>query len=187
MTRHKTRALLLIDVINPMTFAGGVALLKRALPAARRLARVKAALRSRGVPTIYVNDNFGCWDLEFRQLVERFSRVGKGREIVQQLGPERGDYFILKPQHSGFYRTSLDVLLERLGTRTLILTGFAANICVWFTANDAHMRGYRLIVPADCVASETQKDTAYTLRQLTRVMKADTRRAALSCRIRPAA
>jgi hypothetical protein len=90
-------------------------------------------------------------------------------------------YFILKPKHSGFYGTSLELLLERFGARTLILTGFAANICVWFTANDAHMRGFQLIVPADCVASEQASDTKYVLDQMQRVMHADVRPADLCC------
>jgi nicotinamidase-related amidase len=60
---------------------------------------------------------------------------------------------VLKPKHSGFYATTLDVLLEYLKVDTLILTGIAANICVLFTANDAYMRDYQLFVPADCVAS----------------------------------
>jgi nicotinamidase-related amidase len=37
----------------------------------------------------------------------------------------------------------------------LILTGFAGDICVLYTANDAYMRDYDLIIPADCIASES--------------------------------
>ncbi|MGP0064143.1 MAG: cysteine hydrolase family protein [Isosphaeraceae bacterium] len=44
---------------------------------------------------------------------------------------------MLKPKHSGFFSTTLDVLLDDLGAKTLVLTGMAANICVLFTANDA--------------------------------------------------
>lgn len=182
MRRHPT-VLLLIDVINPLAFRGGRNLLKAALPAARRLVRLTGGAHAAGLPVIYVNDNFGYWDLGFRELVERFARRRTpGQPIVQLLAPSAADYFILKPKHSGFFGTSLELLLQRLGARHLILTGFAANICVWFTANDAHMRGYRLTVPSDCVASETAADTRYTLRQLRRVMSADTRSAARCCR-----
>ena len=59
------------------------------------------------------------------------------------------DYFVLKPKHSGFYASSLDVLLKNLGAKKLIITGFAADICVLFTANDAYMRDFEVIVPAD--------------------------------------
>jgi nicotinamidase-related amidase len=184
--RRNARALLLIDVVNPLAFAGARALQRAALPAARRLARLKAAAQRAGVPVIYVNDNFGLWGLGFRELVERVAaRPSLGQPIVALLPPRPSDYFVLKPKHSGFYETSLELLLQRLGARSLILTGFAANICVWFTANDAHMRGYRLIVPRDCVASERAVDTRYTLQQLRRVMEADTRPWRHSCSLRP--
>ena len=44
-----------------------------------------------------------------------------------------------------------------------------------FTANDAHMRDFRLVVPADCVASEDEAANTWALRQMRRVMRADTR------------
>jgi len=168
-----TVALLLIDVINPLEFEGGESLLKEALPAARRLAQLKSDLADHGVPVVYVNDNFGYWDLGFRELVALFERTAnRGQPLIRLLAPSPGDYFILKPKHSGFYGTSLELLLERFGARTLILTGFAANICVWFTANDAHMRGYRLIVASDCVVSNTPSQNDEALGQMRRVVKA---------------
>lgn len=56
--------------------------------------------------------------------------------IRRWMRPAEGDHFILKPKHSGFYETSLEVLLEQLKIRKLVLTGIAGNICVLFTAND---------------------------------------------------
>jgi nicotinamidase-related amidase len=175
-------ALVLIDVINPLEFDGGARLLRAALPAARALAGLKAELQRQGVPAIYVNDNFGCWNLGLRELVARQLRSrSRGRPIIELLAPRDGDHLVLKPKHSGFYGTSLEPLLEHLGARRLVLAGFAANICVWITASDAHMRGYQLIVPSDCVASETARDTAYALEQMRRVARADTRPAAELC------
>jgi Isochorismatase family len=49
------------------------------------------------------------------------------------------------------------------------------NICVLFTANDAYMRDYRLVVPSDCVASNTQEDRDYSLRQMETILKSDIR------------
>src|SRR5437763_1019567 len=65
------------------------------------------------------------------------------------------DYFLLKSKRSGFYATSLEILLQYLRARTLLLTGLTGDLCVLFTANDAFMRDYRLVVPADCVASRS--------------------------------
>ena len=61
------------------------------------------------------------------------------------------------------------------GARTLILTGVAGNFCVLFTAHDAYMRDYRLVVPRDCVASLAPRDDRYALAHLAEVTKADVR------------
>jgi nicotinamidase-related amidase len=149
-------ALLLIDVINDFDFPGGTKLLKRALPAARRIAALKARARKASMPIIYVNDNFGRWRSDFRYQVDYCLRDKcQGRPVVDLLRPEEEDYFVLKPMHSGFFSTTLEVLLERLETQRLILTGFVTDICVLYTANDAYMREYDLAVPEDCVAAET--------------------------------
>jgi nicotinamidase-related amidase len=54
-----------------------------------------------------------------------------------------------------------------------VLTGLAGNICVLFTAHDAYMRDYRLVVPADCVASETRRQNQQALRVMHTLLKAD--------------
>jgi nicotinamidase-related amidase len=61
--------------------------------------------------------------------------------------PAADDYFVLKPKRSGFFFTTLDILLEYLRARTLILTGFTADDCVLFTASGAYLRDFHLIVP----------------------------------------
>ncbi len=170
-------ALLLIDVVNPMDFDGAEALLPRALRAAEPIAALKHRARVAGVPVVYVNDNYGRWHQGFHDLVAEFRADGvPGLPLIDRLAPvERVDHYVLKPLHSGFYGTSLDVLLHARGVRRLILTGFAGNICVYFTANDAYMRGYELAVPTDCVASESDEDNQYALRQMARVLGADVR------------
>jgi nicotinamidase-related amidase len=171
-------ALLLIDVINPLQFDGADALLRAALPMAEEIAALKRRAASSGIPAIYVNDNFDCWQLGFHELTESFrQRRVPGLPLIEMLAPDPAtDYYILKPQHSGFFRTGLEVLLERIGARTLILTGIAGDICVLYTANDAYMRGFELVVPADCVASEETANNVHALRQMARLLKADVSR-----------
>jgi nicotinamidase-related amidase len=91
------------------------------------------------------------------------------------LRPEEDDYFVLKPKHSGFFSTTLDILLDYLGVETVVLTGLAANICVLFTANDAYMRDFHLVVPRDAVASNSREDNDYALEQMRTILKADIR------------
>src|SRR5262249_20684930 len=99
----------------------------------------------------------------------------RGRPIAELLRPEEEDYFVLKPKHSGFFSTTLDTLLDYLQTKVVILTGIAANICVLFTANDAYMRDLHLVVPADCVVSNTEEENAHALDQMHLILKADIR------------
>jgi nicotinamidase-related amidase len=166
-------ALLLIDVINDFEFEGGEALFTRALPAAHSIAALKQEAHALGIPTIYVNDNFGRWQSNFHELIEHCLHDGVcGEPIARLLLPDTDDYFILKPKHSGFYQTALDILLTHLEAKTLILTGFAGDFCVLFTANDAYMRSYKLIVPCDCVASESDAYNQQALDLMARVLKA---------------
>ena len=146
------------------------------MPAARRIVALKKRLRVRGIPAIYVNDNFGRWQSDFKKQVEKcVSDESLGAPVARLLIPGENDYFVLKPKHSAFFSTTLGVLLEYLGAKKLIITGFAGDICVLFTANDAYMRDYELIVPSDCVASETAAANRNACRQMKRFLRADVR------------
>ena len=167
-------ALLLIDVINPLEFDGGETLLEHAMPMARRLSAFKHRAKAEGIPALYVNDNFGRWRSDFRKMVRECSQpTVRGRPIVEQLAPEEDDYFVLKPKHSAFFQTNLEILLRYLGTNTLIITGIAGDICVLFSANDAYMRDFRIVVPADCTASEDPEGNRQVLALMQRVLKAE--------------
>jgi nicotinamidase-related amidase len=167
--------LLLVDVINDFAFPEAPLLLRYALPAARRIAWLKAKCRQRQIPAIYVNDNFGRWRSDFKNQVERCTAEDStGAPVARMLIPAEDDYFVLKPKHSGFYASSLDVLLTSLGARKLIITGFAADICVLFTANDAYMRDYEVTVPMDCIAAETISAKRTACAQMKRYLRADT-------------
>ena len=170
-------ALLMIDVVNPLDFEGAERLLPQALEAVGHIAALKRAARAARVPTIYVNDNYGHWDLGFREICDAVRRKGtRGLPLLERLEPDFArDLFVLKPMLSGFYGTALDILLGHLGARSLILTGIQGNMCVFATASDAYMRRYRLMVPADCSASESAAENEHALRQMARAFKADTR------------
>ena len=169
-------ALLLIDVINDLEFPEGEQLLPHALAMAARLVELKRRAKRSRVPAIYVNDNFGRWKSDFNAQVEHCLHDGvRGQRLAELLKPEDDDYFVLKPKHSGFFSTSLDILLEYLQARTVIITGIAANICVLFTANDAYMRDFNLFVPRDCVASNSTEEIDHALEEMRSILKADVR------------
>jgi len=169
-------AVLLIDVINDLEFDGGEVLLTQALPMADQLAQLKRRAKQVGIPVIYVNDNFGRWQSDFAKLLAHCLDDGvRGQPLAARLPPEPEDYFVLKPKHSGFYSTTLALLLRALQVHTLLLTGLTGDICVLFTANDAYMRDFHLVVPADCVASQDPEENRHALLHMQRVLKADIR------------
>lgn len=146
-------ALLILDMLNAFDFEGGDKVKRRATRIAGPILKLRAQADAAGWPVVYVNDNFGEWHSERSRLVA--DAIAAGGDIVEKLQPRDRDYFVLKPQFSGFYATNLPVLLPKLGASRLVLTGVATDICVLFTAADAHMRDYDLWIPSDAVAAET--------------------------------
>lgn len=159
--------MLLIDLINDMEFEEGRQLLKQTLPAARKIAALKDRARAAGIPIVYVNDNFGHWRSDLNTQIKHCLEDGvRGEPIARLLKPESSDYFVLKPKSSSFFGTTLHTLLRHLSVKTLILTGIAADVCILFTAHDAHLRDYGIIVPRDCVASNKKQETVAALRNM---------------------
>lgn len=175
---RSSTALLLIDVVNTFEFPEGKRLLGAALALAPTLLELKRRCRDVGIPAIYVNDHFGRWRSDFSTIVEHCVQPpSRGHEFVRQLVPAKDDYFVFKPMHSGFYQTTLSLLLDHLKVKRLILTGFSSNICVLATANDAYMRDYELCIPKDTMAACSQSEQDYAELHFEKVLKADLRKA----------
>jgi len=157
-------ALLLVDVLNPMDFPEGKFLLRQAMPAARKIAKLKHRLKAAGVPVIYANDNFGLWRSEKWDVIAQATHERSvGRSVARLLLPDDDDFFILKPKHSAFFSTTLETLLRHLGTKSIVAVGLSANLCLLHTVFDGHARGFRLFVPRDCVAANARKYTNHAL------------------------
>ena len=168
-------ALVLVDVINDFEFEGAERLFEHALPAARRIAELKRQAREYDIPVIYANDNFGRWRSDFTEVVRHCLEDGvRGEPIARLLRPGNEDYFVLKPKHSAFFETTLELLLKYLEVDRLILCGFSGDLCVLFTASDAYMRDHHLNVPEDCVASTNPRENARMLAYMKLNLDADT-------------
>jgi nicotinamidase-related amidase len=168
-------ALLLVDVINLFDFPRGKALARRGLASARRIRRLRDRAHKAAVPVIYVNDNWGRWRSDFKAIVADCRRPGRpGAPIADLLEPTSRDFFVLKPHLSGFHETPLDTLLQTGEVKTVIIVGFAADNCVFFTAAEAHMRDYRVMVPSDCCASEVDSERRHALAKMRKFLDADT-------------
>jgi nicotinamidase-related amidase len=177
--RPSPTVLVLVDFINPFDFDGADALAPPALEAARATAALRRRAARDGVQTVYANDNYGVWQSDFKTVWARCHAMrGAPAEIARLLRPRRSDLTILKPRHSAFYSTPLDLLLRQLHTKKLIIAGLAADNCVLFTAMDAYLRGYSLWVPQDCVAAESAEGKAGALEHMRRTLKATVRASA---------
>lgn len=165
------KALIILDMLNKFDFPEGKDLLPFATLAAKKIHALKLKCQQENIPVIYVNDNFGQWRSDWKEIYNAcLSSNCKGQEIAELLKPDHSDYFVLKPMHSGFYLTPLELLLQKLQCKELILTGVAGNICVLFTAHDAHMRDFKIHVPKDCIASNTKNDNDFALHQFEKVL-----------------
>lgn len=172
---HGRAALLIVDMINDLDFEGGEELLPKALAVGEVILRLRDEADRQALPVVYVNDNYGHWRSDRSGVIQACRENERARALVDLMAPREGDYFIVKPRFSGFYATNLPVLLPSLGVGRLILTGVAADICVLFTAADAHMRDYRIWAPADAVASLSDERTAWALDIMSVSMGAETR------------
>ncbi len=167
-------ALLVIDVINDFNFPDARKLLSHAKKMVKPLRDLLETCRSNNVPVIYVNDNFGDWRRNFDELVTYCQENKSARPFVASLKPDSTSYYILKPMHSGFYETSLDVLLRALGVRNLVLTGLTTDYCIEFTAKDAYMRRYGVYVPQDCSTAIQPAFHKRSIEYMARVLDART-------------
>lgn len=164
----------MVDVISDFNFEDGEALFERAKPTVEQLAKFRKKCRNDGLPVVYVNDPPKDRSDSVSKLLEQVTASEKGRWMLKNIGPDDQETIILKPQHSGFFRTDLEETLKKMNARELIVTGLTTDICVFFTAHDAFMRGLKVCVPEDCVAALTDAYHADALNFLSRVADADT-------------
>ncbi|WP_245797990.1 isochorismatase family protein [Domibacillus mangrovi] len=88
------------------------------------------------MPFVYVNDQLRKADLG---LIIDHTQSDLSAPIIQQMKPNRSDYFLIKPKHSTFYGDNLNKLLQEFNTKAVIVKSGGGNICVLFMANDAYM------------------------------------------------
>ncbi|CAG9623548.1 isochorismatase family cysteine hydrolase [Sutcliffiella rhizosphaerae] len=165
-------ALLIIDIINDFQFKHGETLAEKTLAISPQIVALKHYMYDKGLPVIYINDHYKLWQADYGKIIEKCRNALSGK-IIDELQPRDKDYFLIKPKHSAFYGTALHTLLSQLKIKKLILTGIAGNICVLFTANDAYMREFELVIPKDGVASADDQDNHYALRMMENVLKAE--------------
>ncbi len=115
---------------------------------------VRRARRTNGVDLVYVNDNYGDFSAQFSDIVGS-ALDGARPDLVKPIVPDPvsgSTACLTKVRHSAFYATALAYLLNRLETKRLILTGQVTEQCILYTALDAYVRHFPVVIPTDAVA-----------------------------------
>jgi maleamate amidohydrolase len=134
-----------------------------------RIAEVLGFFRAAGLPVVYV-----CADGQLKSLYGTTTRTRRNAgqetrsayEIPDQIAPGPGEAVVTKSKASGFFRTSLDVLLWRQRVDTVLIAGSTTCGCIRATAVDAHSLGFETIVLEDAVWDRSPFSHAVSLFEL---------------------
>ena len=158
--------ILVVDMLNDFLKPGGKMVLEGSgilIPPMRRLL---TRARKAGIPVIYVNDSHRSGlreDREFKKRSEHCIEGTWGAAVIDEIKPKKKDFLVLKHRFSGFYDTDLDLTLKDLCVDTVIVMGVVTNICVRSTIHDAFFRGYKVLVPRDCVMATGEREQESSL------------------------
>lgn len=172
IVNNEKHALIVCDMLNDFVLKGAPLEVAQARAIVSDIKRKISMSRKRHIPVIYCCDGHRPADPEFSLWSKHAVKGTAGAQVIDELKPHKDDYLITKPSYSCFYKTSLDKLLKRLGITHIILTGVATNICILYTVAEASVRGYKVLVPENCVAALSQGDHRFALQQMKRVFQA---------------
>lgn len=166
-------ALLVIDMMNSYRHPDAEQLTPNVEKIVDPLAGLISRVRQReDVDLIYVNDNHGDFTADHSDIV-RSALEGERPDLVRPIVPEDGSRFLTKVRHSAFYSTALGYLLGQLDTERLILTGQVTEQCILYTALDAYVRHFSVVVPKDAVAHIDARLGDAALKMMARNMHAE--------------
>jgi nicotinamidase-related amidase len=166
-------ALLVVDMLNAYRHEDAELLAPNVAEIIDPMVGLISVARERDdVNLIYVNDNYGDFTADQDDIV-RSALDGEHPELVEPIVPDEGESFLEKVRHSAFYSTPLAYLLGQLETKRLILTGQVTEQCILYTALDAYIRHFTVMVPPDAVAHIVPDLGHAALQMMERNMRAE--------------
>lgn len=145
-------AVLVIDMMNTYRHPDAELLIPNVADIIDPLSDLVSRARDRDdVDLVYVNDNYGDFTAQPSDLVQS-ALEGERPDLVEPVAPKPDFRFVSKVRHSAFYASPLDYLLGRLSTKRVVLTGQVTEQCILYSALDAYIRHFDVIVPRDAVA-----------------------------------
>jgi nicotinamidase-related amidase len=172
MSRKPKTAVVVIDMLGRYDHEDAEPLLDSARKAVPAIARLMERAREAGVLIVFVNDNFGDWTTGRSHLIEQ-TRERVGPELVDPIAPRADVPFLLKARHSAFYGTPLEYLLRSEDIERVVLSGQATEQCILYSALDAYVRHFDVVVPRDAVAHIDRDLARAALRMMESNMRAE--------------
>jgi nicotinamidase-related amidase len=148
---HKT-GVIVVDMVNPYCHPEADRLAARVSSAIGGVSRLIQRAGAAEAPLIYVNDNYGDWNSSADELAEK-ALEGAHPELVEPILPNGAHSFVIKARHSVFYETPLEYLLDQMGVNRLVLCGQVTEQCILYSALDAHVRHFDVVIPVDAIAA----------------------------------
>jgi nicotinamidase-related amidase len=170
--RGEDTALLVIDMLNTYEHEDAEALMVSVERVAPVIGGLIGRARAAGVPVIYVNDNYGDWNLSAEELSAR-ALSGRRPDLVEPVLPVGESPFVIKARHSVFYATPLEYLLQSNGIGRIVLSGQVTEQCILYSALDAYVRHFDVVVPRDGVAHIHEALADAALEMMERNMRAE--------------
>lgn len=121
--------------------------------------------RKEGLPIIFTQDWHRADDPEFSIWPPHVVEDTVGAQVIDELEPQKGDYYIKKRTYDAFFGTDLDLLLRQKGVKEVLIVGTVSNICVLHTAGKARESGYSVVLAEDAISALNPFDQALALRQ----------------------
>jgi nicotinamidase-related amidase len=150
------------------------------------IARLLDAAREAGARVFYcvATPNPGGLGRARSPMIERMENAPQpagdsaDTSVVKEIAPQPGDLVYARGHGmTAFYGTTLDPCLRDAGTETLIPVGVSLNVGLIGTTIEAVNRGYRVVLPSDCVAADPpeygEMVLRYSIRNLAYVSTAD--------------
>jgi nicotinamidase-related amidase len=165
------KALIIVDMLKDFVEDWGALKINGAKTIIPYIKELKDQFKKENLPVIYLADAHDKYDKEFAIWPPHCIEGTVGAEVVDELKPEEGDILIKKKTYSGFFNTNLDETLKSLNVDEVYIVGVATNICVHYTASDAVLRGYKVVIPWKCTKGITEEDEAYMKKHFENVLR----------------
>jgi len=170
LTASKT-ALIIVDMQKDFIYSNGKLYVPGSEKIIAPLRNLLNKCREKRLTIVFTQDWHPEDAVEFRIWPKHCIAETQGAEIIDELKPNPGEFIVKKETYDAFFNTNLESILNRAGVENVIVTGVVANICVLHTAGSAALRGFKVILPVDCIAALNDFDLKLTIRQVSFLYK----------------